>query len=81
MGKCTESIVSFYGAVFAGCFYCSLNPELPETRLKQIASVLSPSVIVTTEALKYEAANIFSAFKTVTFTELLTAAPDENALN
>ena len=81
MGKCTESIVSFYGAVFAGCFYCSLNPELPGTRLKQIASVLSPSVIVTTEALKYEAANIFSAFKTVTFTELLTAAPDENALN
>lgn len=81
MGKCTESIVSFYGTVFAGCFYCSLNPELPETRLKQIASVLSPSVIVTTEALKNEAANIFSAFKTVTFPELVTAMPDENALN
>ncbi len=80
MDKCAESIVTFYGAVFTGGFYCSLNPELPETRLRQIASVLSPAVIVTTDALKNDAENIFTEHKVVSFSEISNTTPNESVL-
>ena len=36
MEKGKETLSTFFGIVYAGCFYCLLNPSLPETRLKNI---------------------------------------------
>ena len=38
---------TFFGIVYAGCFYCLLNPSLPETRLKNIINTLNAKYIVT----------------------------------
>lgn len=76
MGKCTDSVIAFFGAVFAGCFYCSLNPELPDTRLGRIAEVLSPSVIVTTDGMKDKADEIFPTRNIITLNELLETKAD-----
>ena len=51
MEKCADAVAVFMGAVWAGGFYSCLNTELPGSRLEQIVSVLSPSLIVTQQAL------------------------------
>ena len=45
MEKCADAVAVFMGAVWAGGFYSCLNTELPGSRLEQIVSVLSPSLI------------------------------------
>lgn len=47
MPKGKEALVSFFGIVYAGGFYTFLDPELPEARLKIMAEVLKPAVILT----------------------------------
>ncbi len=66
MEKEAQTLCAFFGAVYAGCFYSALNTELPPSRLGQIASVLQPEVIVTTEVLEAKAREIFPDFSIVT---------------
>ena len=47
MEKGFDALSTFFGAVYAGCFYVLLNPDLPKTRLDQIVSVLEAKFIVT----------------------------------
>lgn len=47
MEKGKETLSTFFGIVYAGCFYCLLNPSLPETRLKNIINTLNAKYIVT----------------------------------
>ena len=47
MEKGKEALSTFFGIVYAGCFYCLLNPSLPETRLKNIINTLNAKYIVT----------------------------------
>ena len=68
--KDCDSLLAFFGIVYAGGFYCFLNPELPGTRLSQITGVLSPKLIITTNELKAEAESIFQGFELITLEEL-----------
>ena len=70
MEKEALTLCVFFGAVYAGCFYSALNTELPPSRLGQIASVLEPGVIVTTQALEASAREIFPDRTLVTVEEL-----------
>lgn len=70
MEKTAQTLCVFFGAVWAGCCYSALNTELPTLRLEQIASVLEPGVIVTTNALEDTAREIFKGFSIVTVEEL-----------
>ena len=45
--KGIDTLSTFFGIVYAGCFYVSFNPELPEVRLNQVQSVLNAEYIVT----------------------------------
>ena len=47
MEKSGLNLAVFYGIVYAGGFYVSLNTELPESRLRQIQSVLQARCIIT----------------------------------
>ncbi len=60
MEKSTDALCSFFGAVYAGGFYTMLSTELPDQRLMQIQSVLCAEVVITTEALREKAAELFS---------------------
>lgn len=68
--KDCDSLLAFFGIVYAGGFYCFLNPELPGSRLAQIAGVLSPRLIITTDSLKEEANKIFPDSELITLNEL-----------
>ena len=45
--KGTDTLCTFFGSAYAGCFYVLLNPELPIVRLTQVQSVLEAEYIVT----------------------------------
>ena len=47
MEKGKDTLATFFGAVYAGCFYVLLNPDLPKTRLEHIINVLGAKNIVT----------------------------------
>ena len=80
MEKNAETLCVFFGAVYAGCYYSALNTELPATRLNQIASVLEPAVIVTSQELAEEARKIFPEHSIVLVEELVKAEVDSARL-
>lgn len=48
-GKSISILCTFFGAVYAGCFYVLLNPQLPEVRLKSILNTLEADYLFTTD--------------------------------
>ena len=80
MEKNAETLCVFFGAVYAGCYYSALNTELPAARLNQIASVLEPAVIVTSQELAEEARKIFPEHSIVLVEELVKAEVDSARL-
>ena len=69
--KSIDALCSMLGALYAGCYYTTLNTELPAPRLQQIVSVLKPSVIVTCKDLKEQADEIFAGSNVVLVEDLL----------
>ena len=47
MEKGINALISFFGTIYAGGFYCLLNPELPTARLEKILEKLEAKVIIT----------------------------------
>ncbi|MCD8381606.1 MAG: amino acid adenylation domain-containing protein [Clostridiales bacterium] len=47
MDKSVNALCAFLGAVWAGCFYVPLNPELPAPRLRQVLEVLEADWLIT----------------------------------
>ena len=82
MGKCTESILSIWGVVASGNFYCPLDAEMPKARLLVILGVLKPRAVLTDEAHEAEAREMAEAVsaKVLVYEELCKTEPDENAL-
>ena len=46
MEKRAETIAVFLGAVYAGCFYVYLNPEIPLKRIKERLEFLDSDVVI-----------------------------------
>lgn len=59
MNKGIEALSSFLGIVYAGNYYCLLNPELPEFRLNNILSVLNAKLIISDDEFIDTARNLF----------------------
>lgn len=49
MEKGANTLMAFLGSVYAGGFYCLLNPELPKIRLEKILDKLDSNIIITDE--------------------------------
>ena len=78
--KSSDILCTFFGTVYAGCFYSVISPSLPEERIKKIYSVLSPAVIVAQGETREDAERIFTDSKIVTPDELLCFEKDEKRL-
>lgn len=81
MDKGTDALCCFFGAVYAGCCYCMLNAELPDSRLCQIQSVLQAKYIITVRSLYEKAAALFPDACILVSDELFDGEPDEKALS
>lgn len=80
MEKSCDTVAVLIGIVKAGGCYSVLNPELTDSRLKSIAAVLNPRVIITAGELKEQAEQIFEGFKILTADELIQPSPDSSVL-
>lgn len=53
MGKHPATIITFYGVIYAGCFYVPIDEEMPKHRIELIFGNVSPkAVICDTETVK-----------------------------
>lgn len=55
LDKSVKGIVSFFGVVYSGNFYCPLDTKMPTERIQIIMDVLKPEVVLTDEAHKEQA--------------------------
>ena len=78
--KGIDTLSTFFGIVYAGCFYVSFNPELPEVRLNQVQSVLNAEYIITDEEHLDRAKSLVSEDKILLIEDLKQASIDESAL-
>ncbi len=56
MDKGIDTLIAFFGTIYAGCFYTLINPELPENRINQIKNTINSSIVITNEEY-YDLAN------------------------
>ena len=47
MDKGIDTLISFFGCVYAGCCYSLINPEFPESRIVQIRDVINSRFVIT----------------------------------
>lgn len=79
--KGVNTLCTFFGSVYAGCFYVLLNPELPIQRLTQVQSVLEAKYIVTEEKYADIARQLVTEEHILFIEDLKKNDIDENSLN
>lgn len=79
MEKRPLCIAAMLGAVYAGCFYTPVDSSLPQTRMRLIADVLKPAVVLC-EAKHLKTAQALAGEAFVCMTEEIVSAADTAAL-
>ena len=77
MEKGINTLSTFFGTIYAGCFYVLLNPELPTVRLQKILEILEAEVIVTDEEHTELAKTISNNINIIKVEELKNSDIDE----
>ncbi len=80
MDKGIDTLTAFFGAVYAGCFYCLANPELPKNRLVSIKEVLGSRVVITDDEHIELAKEIFEGLELYNVKDLKDFEIDEKLL-
>ena len=80
LDKSVNSVLSFFGVVYSGNFYCPLDTEMPIERVRLIMDVLSPRLVITDLAHKETALTFCPEEKIILFEEAVKVQPDEDLL-
>ena len=80
MEKGISALTAFFGIVQAGCCYTLLNPDLPDSRLGQVLSVLKPPCILTDLSHQTRAEALFPGRTVLLLENLLSVEADRTAL-
>ena len=78
--KGKDTLATFFGAVYAGCFYVLLNPDLPKVRLEHIVNVLGAKNIVTDKAHKESALELINEDNIIYIEDLKNTEINEEKL-
>ena len=80
MDKGINTLISFFGSVYAGCFYTLINPTFPKERIEQIRDVLKPRFIITNKEYIDLAKNCFSNTLVLDIEDIMTSEISEKLL-
>ncbi len=58
MDKGIDALISFFGCIYAGCFYTLINPELPSIRINHIKDTINSKIVITNDE-NYELAKTY----------------------
>ncbi len=70
MDKGIDTLISFFGCCYAGCFYSLINPLFPETRINQIKDVINTNMIITDDTNYDKAIEYFDNDKVFKISDL-----------
>mgnify|MGYP002626308215 CR=1 FL=1 len=76
MDKGVDAVSAFLGALYAGCFYCYLDPKSPQARMDAMLGSLNPGFMVLSDKGPAPAADC----PAVPFSQLAETPPDEALL-
>lgn len=80
MEKNADTLTAFFGTVFAGAFYSLIDPQLPDTRHRQIQETLRAAVVVTDGEHAQKAREVFPECTILEIGGLQAAVPDPEGL-
>lgn len=81
MEKSINALESFFGIIYAGCFYVLLNPDLPVSRLQQIINTLEVKYLITDDHYKTLAKSLINNNKILNINDLSSSLIDEEKIN
>lgn len=81
MEKGIDTLTAFFGIVYAGCFYVLVNPQLPQSRIEQILSVLNSKIIITDDSNCELAKTVAQNSEILMIQDLLNAEISQNLLD
>ncbi len=80
MEKKVDTLTAFFGVVYAGAFYCLIDPSLPARRQRQIQESLNTGIVLTDIDHLAQAREVFPSCRILEITSLQKTAPDEDGL-
>ncbi len=80
MDKGIDTLVAFFGVVYAGCYYSLINPDLPENRILQIKNVTGARFIITDDEHQELATSYFSDMEVANIKDLKQYLLNDRAL-
>lgn len=80
MDKGIDTLISFFGVVYAGCYYSLLNPELPESRITQIKDTLKAKYVITNDEYMDIAKSYFKDVIILNIKDLKLGKIDEKSI-
>lgn len=81
MDKGIDTLIAFFGTVYAGCYYSLVNPELPESRIRQIVDTLKTKYVITDEEHYELAKTYFNDLEILKVEEIKETDVNEKALD
>ena len=80
MDKHPRTVTSFYGVIYAGCFYVCLDEKMPEARMRAILDSVRPRAILC-DKKNQKAAEALGVGRVFLYDALVTAEIDRQALS
>lgn len=80
MDKSIDTLISFFGTIYAGGYYTLINPFLPEVRIKQIFKTLNSKYVITNNEYIDIANKYFEEAKILNINDLKNEDIDNDAL-
>lgn len=81
MEKHPRQVATFYGAVYAGCFYVSIDPEMPPKRMEMILESIKARVLIVDERCEKLLSGIAFDGTVLHYDEICGHEADSVALN
>jgi amino acid adenylation domain-containing protein len=81
MEKSCRTLASFMGAVYAGCFYCLLDPTYPAERIQSILGTLQADLIIVDEKSRKKAEKLEFAGELLDVADLMGGVVDQDVLD
>ncbi len=80
MDKGIDTLISFFGVIYSGCFYTLINSELPEVRINQIKNTIGSKYVITDDEHIELANKYFNDLEVLNIKDLKNNDLDEDAI-
>lgn len=81
MDKGIDTLISFFGTIYSGCFYTLVNTELPKSRIEHIKNTLNSKYVITNDDNIIKAKELFNDIDILNIKDIYNDKVDEVILD